>query len=51
LERLLIVARHNEASALEKARRKEREKFQSAILEKETRIAELEAKLVQYESK
>jgi predicted transposase/invertase (TIGR01784 family) len=65
LERLRSDARHNEASALQNARRKEREKLQGVLSEIATRIAEsdariaendarieeLEAKLAQYESK
>jgi predicted transposase/invertase (TIGR01784 family) len=45
LERLRELARHNEASALAHARRKEAEKWQSVIAGKDARIAELEALL------
>jgi predicted RNase H-like nuclease (RuvC/YqgF family) len=52
LERLRSRARHNEASALENARREEREKvnseWQSKVAEKDARIAELEAELAKY---
>ena len=45
LERLRADARHNEASALANAERKEREKWQGVVADKDARIAELEAQL------
>jgi hypothetical protein len=45
LERQYALARHNEASALAHAKRKEAEKWQSVIAERDARIAELEALL------
>jgi hypothetical protein len=45
LERLRSRARHNEASALDHARREEREKWQPVVAELDARIAELEKRL------
>jgi hypothetical protein len=45
LERLRELAGHNEASASAHARRKEAEKWQSVIADRDARIAELEALL------
>jgi predicted transposase/invertase (TIGR01784 family) len=45
LERLRTLARHNEASALDHARREEAAKWQDVVAEQEARIAELEAQL------
>jgi hypothetical protein len=43
LERLRELDRHNEASALEHARREEREKFQGVIADKDAVIADKDA--------
>jgi hypothetical protein len=43
LERLRFKARHNEASALEHATLKEREKWQKVVAEKEAALAEKDA--------
>jgi hypothetical protein len=45
LERLRSLARHNEASALANAQRKEREKWQGVIADKDAEIARLRAQL------
>jgi hypothetical protein len=45
LERLRDLARHNEASALENARRKEREKLQGVIAGKDAEIASKDAEI------
>ncbi|MCL2815647.1 MAG: hypothetical protein FWD23_13705, partial [Oscillospiraceae bacterium] len=45
LERLRADARHNEASALANAERKEREKWQGVVADKDAIIAELRAQL------
>ena len=45
LERLRADARHNEASALANAERKEREKWESVVADKDAIIAELRAQL------
>jgi hypothetical protein len=50
LERLRADARHNEASALANAERKERERWQGVVEEKDNRIAELEAQLEKYKT-
>jgi hypothetical protein len=50
LERLRADARHNEASALANAERKEREKWQGVVDEQAARIAELEAQLAKNEN-
>jgi predicted transposase/invertase (TIGR01784 family) len=51
LERMRFDARCNEASALHNARCEEREKWQGVVAEKDTRIAQLEAQIAQYENK
>ena len=50
LERLRSRARHNEASALGSARRKERAKWQGVVAEKEAAIAEKEAAIAEKET-
>ena len=46
LERLRSRARHNEASALGHARRKEREKWQGVIADKDATIADKDAQIM-----
>jgi hypothetical protein len=45
LERLRAKARHDEAGALKNAERREREKWQKVVAEKEATIVELRAQL------
>jgi len=47
IERLRSRARYNEASALGKARREEREKWQGVVAEKDAEIATLRAQLAE----
>jgi predicted transposase/invertase (TIGR01784 family) len=50
LERLRELARHNEASALAHARRKEAEKWQSVVADKDERLAEKDARIAELEA-
>jgi hypothetical protein len=47
LERLRYIARHNEASALAHAKRKERELWQGVVAEKDTALAEKDTALAE----
>jgi hypothetical protein len=55
MERLRVLARHNEASALAHASRKaaaeEREKWQGVIADNEARLADNEARLADKEAR
>ena len=50
LERIRADARHNEASALANAERKEREKWQIVVAEKDTALTEQSARITELEA-
>ena len=50
IARLRSLALHNEASALDNARREERKKWQGVVADKETELAEKDAVLVEKDS-
>ena len=51
LERMRSKARHDEAQALNNARRQEREHWQVVVAEKDTKLAEKDTKLAEKDTK